>query len=199
MSSDFVCAEDGAQVAIVNTCSVTKSAISKNKRIINKAKKENPKAKIILTGCWPKVYDVRAEELGVDFIFRVGEEDALVKEIFNFQFFPPQRDPAKAVAISKQLSSNNFQLKSNCDVARTNNDKSRYFIKIQDGCEQYCSYCVIPYARGKLKSRPEKEVIDEIKSAVDGGFREVVLSGIHIGLYGKDMDKNQKSKIKMTM
>ena len=64
-------------------------------------------------------------------------------------------------------------------------ERARYFIKIQDGCEQFCSYCIIPYTRGKLKSRGEEEVICEIEQAVKAGYREVVLSGIHLGLYGK--------------
>ena len=176
ISSGLKCSKENADFAIINTCSVTKLAISKNKRMVNVARKENPKAKIILTGCWPKVYDVRAEDLGVDYVFRVGEEKKLIKEIFNFQF------------------SNNFQL-NNCAIKRSSDDKSRYFIKIQDGCEQYCTYCVIPYARGKLKSRLEKEVLNEIKEAVEAGFREVILSGVHIGLYGKDI-KSQKLKVK---
>jgi len=67
------------------------------------------------------------------------------------------------------------------------NDKARYFIKIQDGCEQFCSYCIIPYARGKIQSRSVNEIIDEIKAAIEAGFKEFVLTGIHLGLYGKDL------------
>ena len=186
MSAGFVCADSGAQVAIINTCSVTKSAIRKNKQIANKAKKENPGAKIILTGCWPKVYDVRAGDLGVDYVFRAGEEQKLVDKIKNFK-----------TSNSKQVQNSKSEIQKICYTDNNSKNRSRYFIKIQDGCEQYCSYCVIPYARGKLKSRPEEEVIGEIKNAVDAGFREIVLSGVHIGLYGKDFNQIQSSKLKI--
>lgn len=190
MSAGFVYADSGAQVAIINTCSVTKSAIRKNKQIANKAKKENPRAKIILTGCWPKVYDVRVGDLGVDYVFRAGEEQKLVNKIKNFK-----------TSNSKQVQNSKSEIKKICYTDNNNKNRSRYFIKIQDGCEQYCSYCVIPYARGKLKSRPEKEVIGEIKNAADAGFREIVLSGVHIGLYGKDKkvkSNNFSHKVSLT-
>jgi threonylcarbamoyladenosine tRNA methylthiotransferase MtaB len=184
LSSGLKFTEKNAQVAIINTCSVTKSAISKNKRMISRAKKENSRAKIILTGCWPKVYDVCAEDLGVDYVFRTGE-DKLAEKISKLQFL-----------ISNKIPNSKFQIPKNCLNSECLHNKSRYFIKIQDGCEQYCTYCVIPYARGKLKSRSEKEIIDEINNAVKVGFREVVLSGIHIGLYGKDF-KTQSAKLKV--
>jgi threonylcarbamoyladenosine tRNA methylthiotransferase MtaB len=154
--------------------------------MVSKARKENPSAKIILTGCWPKVYDIKAEDLGVDYVFRAWEEDELVEKISKLQFL-----------ISNKIPNSKFQIPKNCVIKHNLIDKSRYFIKIQDGCEQYCTYCVIPYARGKLKSRPEKEILEEIRKAVASGFREVVLSGVHIGLYGKDKKvESLKFKVK---
>jgi len=186
-AAGFAAANANAQVAIVNTCSVTKSAIRKNKQIINKAKKENPGAKIVLTGCWPKVYDVRAEDFGVDFVFKTGEEKELIGEIAKLKLSAKERS-AKTKSRAEDM----------CRADAVQGGRSRYFIKIQDGCEQYCTYCVIPYARGRLRSRPEEEVIGEIRKAVDSGFREIVLSGIHIGLYGQDFEKAQNSKFSAT-
>jgi len=122
----------------------------------------------------------------VDYVFRAGEEQKLVDKIKNFK-----------TSNSKQVQNSKSEIQKICYTDNNSKNRSRYFIKIQDGCEQYCSYCVIPYARGKLKSRPEEEVIGEIKNAVDAGFREIVLSGVHIGLYGKDFNQIQSSKLKI--
>jgi len=135
----LVAAAENADIAIINSCAVTQTAINKSRRMINKARKENPKAEIRLIGCWAKLK---------------GEK---IKKIID--------QPTQA------------------GLAMTG--RSRYFIKIQDGCEQFCSYCIIPYVRGKLKSRPEAEVTAEIKQAVKAGYGEIVLSGIHLGLYGE--------------
>jgi threonylcarbamoyladenosine tRNA methylthiotransferase MtaB len=155
-----------ADIAIINTCCVTKTAIHKGQRMLNKAKKENPIAKIILMGCWPQVYKNEINKNQVDLIWGVGEHKKLVKEILNLF-----------------LENKTLSLRSWVTDGVVCNDRSRYFIKIQDGCEQFCSYCIIPYARGKLKSRDETEVVKEIKEAIKLGYREIVLCGIHLGLY----------------
>jgi len=156
--------ETGADVAIINTCSVTKTAIRKDRRMVNKAKAENPKAKIVVMGCWPAVYG--KDIVSADTVWGAGKLDELVKQISNFQF--PIKVPSPNNIPNSQLQ------------------KSRYFLKVQDGCEQYCTYCVIPYARGKLKSRPANEILDEARKAVKQGYREIVLCGIHLGLYGAE-------------
>ncbi|MDD4271408.1 MAG: MiaB/RimO family radical SAM methylthiotransferase [Patescibacteria group bacterium] len=170
----FVAAKRNVNLAIVNSCAVTKTAIIKSGRMVARAKKENPKAKIALAGCWPKIEKVNIK--GVE----VG------KKILSFR--PPSRNPdfeaankTSGLSWLRQISRSDDEVKPAMTSGR-----SRYFIKIQDGCEQFCSYCIIPYTRGKLKSRGEKEIIAEIKQAVKNGYQEVVLSGIHLGLWGKD-------------
>ena len=96
--------------------------------------------------------------------------------------------------INKDIKQKNFKLK----ILNLKSKRSRYFIKIQDGCEQFCTYCIIPYARGRLKSRGKKEIINEIKQAVKIGYREVVLCGIHLGLFGQENTKTQKHKNGLT-
>ncbi|MFA6306368.1 MAG: MiaB/RimO family radical SAM methylthiotransferase [Patescibacteria group bacterium] len=161
----FITADKNADIAVINSCAVTKTAIIKSGRMVKLAKKENPKAKIVLAGCWPKTYGIK--NIAADFIIAKGEVGEAIKKIANrFSLF---KDKIFTPAIA--------------ELALTG--RTRYFIKIQDGCEQYCSYCVIPYARGKLISRGEKEIIREIERAVKAGYREIVLSGIHLGLYGK--------------
>lgn len=159
--------EQNADLVIVNTCAVTKTAISKAKRALNQARKENPKAKIILMGCWPKTYKEEMKDFEFDLLWPVGKTNKLVEKI-------------------KKMFNDNIERSESYNELLAKTDKSRYFIKVQDGCEQFCTYCVIPYARGKIKSRNPEEVIGEIKNAIKKGFQEIVLSGIHLGLYGTD-------------
>ena len=183
IGAGFMPVEQDADLAIVNTCTVTKTAIHKDKRMFNKARKENPRAKIVLMGCWvnaqmstrlhPRLRcsDVNSGQwpqisgLKADLVWGTGKPDELVKEILKF----------KSLFLEYNTIVNYQTVKE---------DRSRYFIKVQDGCEQFCSYCVIAYARGKLWSRPMAEIIDEIAGAVKKGYREIVLCGIHLGLYG---------------
>ena len=159
-----------ADLAIVNSCAVTKTAIRKGRQMQNKAKKENPEAKIILMGCWPEVYRDEIDLKNIDLVWGVGKINELIKKIQ--EKFPRGATPVDTgVAPLGNLVST---------------DKVRYFLKIQDGCEQFCSYCIIPYTRGKLKSRENTNVIQEVQEAVNVGFKEIVLSGIHLGLYGKE-------------
>lgn len=168
VSLGFGMGEKNIDLAIVNTCSVTNSAITKNREMIERARKENPGAKIILTGCWAKVYGKEAQLSGADYVCPLDGVGELAREIFS-------HEPDDFSCPSSELS-----------LRKRNKDRSRYFIKVQDGCEQYCSYCIIPYTRGKLKSRPAEEVVKEIKTAVGEGYKEIILSGIHLGLYGKE-------------
>jgi threonylcarbamoyladenosine tRNA methylthiotransferase MtaB len=151
---------------IVNSCSVTKSAIAKTRRAINSARKKQPQAKIFLIGCWPKVYGEGNLFSGADYVLSSREEKDILKAI---------------------IKKNSFIFKSD-GFLNTINERSRYFIKIQEGCNQFCSYCIIPFARGPLKSRSKNDIIKEVKMATESGFEEIVLSGIHLGLYSHNKD-----------
>ncbi len=160
--------KNNADVVIINTCTVTKIAIAKNKRMVNKARQENPRAKIIVMGCWPATDKIDQTELKVDVIVNGRNNASVLKEIKKLF----GNDQIKLIDRKNYLAAN---------------DKARYFITIQDGCEQFCSYCIIPFARGPIKSRPANEVVTEIKNAIAVGYHELVLSGIHLGQYGKDL------------
>ncbi|MEI7620743.1 MAG: radical SAM protein, partial [Candidatus Falkowbacteria bacterium] len=166
LSGGFKLVNKQAELAIINTCAVTKTAILKDKKTISLARKENPGAKIVVMGCWPKVYEVD------DSVELIGKGKK-VEEI------------AKMIKKMYRLDDKNNFSHSSCLIS-SNLDRSRYFIKIQDGCNQFCSYCIIPYTRGRLKSRPQSQVISEAKAAIASGYRELILSGIHLGLYGKE-------------
>ncbi len=170
--------EDSEEVglAIVNSCAVTKTSIAKGRRMFAAIGRENPNAKTVLLGCWAKIYPEEMKKIKADLIWEVGDHKKLVAEIKKFF-----------------VNLKNTQLNNECEklgslkiVPPGEGERSRYFLKIQDGCEQFCSYCIIPYSRGKLSSRPREEVLEEIRAAIEAGYREVVLCGIHLGLYGKE-------------
>ncbi|MFA5163494.1 MAG: tRNA (N(6)-L-threonylcarbamoyladenosine(37)-C(2))-methylthiotransferase MtaB [Patescibacteria group bacterium] len=159
----FMAVADRLDLVILNTCAVTLAAISKDKQALNKLKSDNKQAKLVVMGCWPKTYQ---PAIKADLVWGVGDLPKLVaqiKKIVKFSGF-------------KYLES-----------GLTVTDRSRYFLKVGDGCNQFCSYCVIPFARGRVKSRSEIELIQEARLAVKAGYREIVLSGIHLGLYGQDL------------
>jgi len=161
---------------IINSCSVTKNAILKARRLINVLKKNSPKAKIALIGCWPRIYKIN--DLDVDLISVSKEYEDIIDDFKN---------------IWPNFFSKNIQGKKYISYFNPIEDRSRYFIKVQDGCQQFCSYCIIPFARGPLNSRSSKEIIAEISRAVINGFEEIVLSGIHLGLYGQDFLKKKEN------
>jgi len=184
-AADFRWVKNNASLAIVNTCAVTQTAIRKDRKMIAKARKENPKARIIVAGCWPKVYKEADSEKSKNTVI-VRSERGLEKTIGEFcgrDMGNDNRTDGRGQVKDDEAMS--------CAKVISANDRARYSIKIQDGCEQFCSYCIIPYARGKMKSRPMAEVLKEIEVAVERGYGEVVLCGIHLGLYGKDF-RNEK-------
>ncbi len=165
---------EDVEFAIVNSCAVTKTSIRKGRRTLSLIRRDNPNAKIVLFGCWVKTYPEEMENIIADIIWPVGKLDELVQEI--------KKCFGNISGFKKELVKIN---------PPGEGEKSRYFIKIQDGCEQFCSYCIIPYSRGKLFSRPQEEVLKEIESASIAGYDEIVLCGIHLGLYGKE--KNSRT------
>lgn len=159
----FVFVNDKPDLVILNTCAVTLSAISKDRQALLNLKSHNPQAYLVVMGCWPKTYQ---PDLKADLIWGVGDLSNLVDEIKTLVKF-----------------SGAPHLESGLVLA----DRSRYFLKVGDGCNQFCSYCVIPFARGRVKSRSEIELVKEVRLAIKAGYQEIVLSGIHLGLYGQDL------------
>lgn len=173
-----------ADVYIINTCTVTNIADRKSRQMLHKAKKENPDAVVVAVGCYVETgYDGVKKDECIDLAVGNNKKSEIV-DILN-TFFDAKTD-------DKFLGGS-----SRIDINKTNEYESmlltelpehtRAYIKIQDGCNQFCSYCVIPYARGRVRSRDMKEILLEIKGLVQKGCKEVVLTGIHIGSYGTDM------------
>ena len=172
--------EEKADIYVINTCTVTNMSDKKSRQMIRKAKQQNLKAIVVAVGCYAQVSKDKLQEIEeVDLILGNNEKKEIVKYVEEFE-------EQKIVHLEDVLHQKEF-----IDFGTTTNmDKTRAVIKVQDGCDRFCSYCIIPYARGRVKSRKLESVIKEIKSLVQNGVKEVVLTGIHIASYGKDFKED---------
>ena len=171
-SMDWSTTADGgaAEVCIVNTCTVTQKASMQSRQAIRKAIRSNPKARIIVTGCYAQTAPQEINNIkGIDEVVGHDEKaaiDRLITRNADADQKIPRIEPGPMPAAT----------------ART-----RPFVKIQDGCDAFCTYCIVPYARGRSRSMPPKNVLQRIEQLAQAGFHEVVLTGIHLGAYGHDL------------
>ena len=167
--------EDKADIYIINTCSVTNESDKKSRKMINRAKKNNPAAIIIVMGCYSQV---NAEDIDVDIVLGNKDKSKIV-EIIEEYIKTKQKKK-----IIYDLTKVDFE-----KMEITNFDShTRAFVKIQDGCNAFCSYRIIPYVRGRVRSKDPEDVIKEVTTLVEKGYKEIVLTGIHTGRYGTDIN-----------
>ncbi len=174
-------------VFIVNTCSVTNMADAKSRKIIKRMRKLNPDAILCVMGCYSQTNPEAKELEGIDILVGNGNKKDVISYIEDKLL---DKSIEKQVKILDILNTYEYE-----KLEVTTYDHSRAFVKIQDGCENFCTYCIIPYARGPIRSKPADDVIDELKRVTEEGYLEVVLAGIHTGKY-KDGDFNLTSLIK---
>ena len=170
---------DKADVYVINTCSVTNMADRKSRQMIHRAKKQNPDAIVIAAGCYVQtatIAGLKPEDFSCDIIIGNNKKNLLIEEIHKFETTRATEssiiDINDGVAEYEEFS--HFVPK----------EHTRAFIKIQDGCNQFCTYCIIPYARGRARSRDLNSILSEVTSWVEKGYKEIVLTGIHITSYG---------------
>lgn len=166
-----------ADVYIINTCTVTSMSDKKSRQMLRRAHALNPDAVIAAVGCFAQVSPEKAAEIeGVNLVVGNNMKHRIVELVESTQREGPQRHvkERKALAEYEELP------------VETYDDHTRAFLKIQDGCDQFCSYCIIPYARGPVRSRGLSEIVKEAKGFADRGFKEVVLTGIHLTSYGDE-------------
>ena len=169
-----------ADVYVINTCSVTSIGDRKSRQVIRKIRRNNPDAVIAATGCYAQVAPEELEKMGdVDVIVGHQNRNKIV------DYIEEAGKSEKTVNAVKDIMS--MREYENLTVDPEGEVKARAFVKVQEGCDNYCTFCIIPYARGRLKSRKQEDAVDEIKKLVEKGYREVVLTGIHLGNYGKDL------------
>ncbi len=171
--------EEYADVYVINTCTVTNLGDRKSRQMIRRARKNNADAIIAVVGCYAQT---AAEE---------------VSSIEGVNIIIGTKDRTRIIALIEQIQDKGQQINAVQDIMQakdfedlqisTFKDKTRAFLKIQEGCNQFCSYCIIPYARGPIRSRKPADVLTEVQKLTDAGFKEVVFTGIHIASYGKDI------------
>ena len=175
-----------ADVYIINTCTVTNIAERKSRQMLHRAKKQNPDAVVVAAGCYVQA---AAEELkadlAVDVIIGNNKKQDLVPILE--EYFKDKSDSSHVIEISE---THEYERLSIHKIA----DHTRAFLKIQDGCNQFCSYCIIPYTRGRVRSRRPDEVVAEVRELAAAGYQEVVLTGIHLSSYGVDFKEEEKKE-----
>ncbi|SHP89502.1 (dimethylallyl)adenosine tRNA methylthiotransferase [Mycobacteroides abscessus subsp. abscessus] len=171
--------ESTSDVYVINTCTVTNTGDKKSRQVIRRAIRKNPDAVICVTGCYAQTSPAEIMAIpGVDIV--VGTQDR-VKMLEYIERFKEERQPINAVG---NIMKN--RVYEELDVPAFT-DRTRASLKIQEGCNNFCTFCIIPWARGLMRSRDPKEVIRQAQQLVDAGYKEIVLTGIHTGGYGEDM------------
>ena len=175
--------KDKADVYIINTCTVTNIADRKSRQMLHQAKKRNPDAIIAAVGCYVQAaQEELLEDSAVDIVVGNNKKSDIVSLVEKF------RESNLKEELITDINTENEYEKLNLSSTF---EKTRAFIKIQDGCNRFCSYCIIPYVRGRVRSRDEEEIIEEIENLVKMGYKEFVLTGIHISSYGSDKLKQE--------
>lgn len=181
--------EEYADVYLINTCSVTNMADKKSRQMIHRAKRNNPNAVVVACGCYVQA---KADELKADNTIDILISNNKKKDVALIISEYLRKTECNSFAdISKEYDSfvdisREYEYER-INITKTNNH-TRAYVKIQDGCNQFCSYCIIPYVRGRIRSRSEQDIISEINDLAANGVKEVVLTGIHISSYGKDKE-----------
>ncbi len=177
--------EEAADVYVINTCSVTNIAERKSRQMLHRAKKRNPHSVVVAVGCYVQTSKEQVlQEAAVDILIGNNKKHEL-PELLE-RFFAQRENAAYPENFSSVADIDGNLSYETLSVNRTA-ERTRVFIKVQDGCNQFCSYCIIPYARGRVRSREITDVLKEVASLAANGYREVVLTGIHLSSYGVDL------------
>ena len=169
---------DVADIYIVNTCTVTNIADRKSRQMLRRVKEINPEAVLVATGCYAQVGKEELEKIDdIDMIIGNNEKKDIVEIIENYC------NEKNAIITDVMHKKEYVEFGTT-----TYTEKTRAVVKIQDGCDRFCSYCIIPYARGRVRSRKLENIVAEVEQIVDNGIQEIVITGIHIASYGKDFN-----------
>lgn len=192
----FVVREDDyADAYVINTCTVTNLADRKSRQYIRRMKRVNPKSLIAVTGCYAQVKPEEVSAIdGVDIVVGINEKHNLIRYVEDFvsaEAIHGTEDSASALgagaASCHVLSYDEMKEYQSDGIVTSMESRTRAYIKIQEGCNRFCSYCIIPFARGPVRSRPKKEILQEAKTLISKGFKEIILTGINTALYGEDL------------
>lgn len=183
----------GADVYVINTCTVTNIADRKSRQMLHKAKKMNPDAVVVACGCYVQAAgEALKKDEAIDIVIGNNKKQNLL-EILAAYWEEQQDADVNIIDINHTKEYEELKIEKTAEHTRA-------YMKIQDGCNQFCTYCIIPYARGRVRSRRPEAVLEELHKLADAGYKEVVLTGIHLSSYGTDFEKhNQNDENKGTM
>lgn len=174
--------KEGADIYIINTCTVTNMADRKSRQMLHRARKMNPDAIIVAAGCYVQTKD-EEEKLDecIDIVIGNNRKKDIVEILEEYE--------GKKQTVQKDvIDINHTKEYEELHLSKTA-EHTRAYLKVQDGCNQFCTYCIIPYARGRVRSRRKEDVVEEVKNLVKNGYQEVVLTGIHLSSYGVDFEE----------
>ena len=184
---------EGADIYIINTCTVTNIADRKSRQMLHRARKMNPDAVVVAAGCYVQAQDGKEVDPCIDIVLGNNHKKDLIKILEEYDL---KRKAEKAgtdcaekayPAVAEIEDINQTHEYEKLHLTKPG-DHTRAYIKVQDGCNQFCTYCIIPYARGRVRSREQTDVVSEVKSLAANGYKEIVLTGIHLSSYGIDFD-----------
>lgn len=180
---EIVSFEEQADVYIINTCTVTNIADRKSRQMLHKARKQNPDAIVVAAGCYVQTSLEQAKkDLAIDIIIGNNCKSNILEILNDFQEKKERQD--RWIDIGKTKEYESMEL----GVIR---EHTRVYLKVQDGCNQFCTYCIIPYARGRIRSLQKEQAVSQVKKLAKEGYREIVLTGIHLSSYGKDLEERE--------
>ena len=178
--------QEKADYYIINSCTVTNQAASKSRKRVRRAKRRNPDAKVVMVGCYPQAFTDEVEEIEeIDYIIGSSGKKNIVELL-------EKKENEDNIFLNQLKDFENINSFEDMHLNQLS-ERTRANVKIEDGCNQFCSYCIIPYARGPIKSRKSNSIISEIKKLINKGVKEIVLTGTHLGKYG--LDRNEKSQL----
>ena len=177
---------EGADIYIINTCTVTNIADRKSRQMLHRARKMNPDAIVVAAGCYVQAQAEHGEvDPCIDIVIGNNKKQDLLTILKEYE---KEYEKETDIVRKEVIDINHTKQYEDLHLSRTR-EHTRAYIKVQDGCNQFCSYCIIPYARGRVRSRSLEDVVREVKGLAENGYKEVVLTGIHLSSYGVDIQK----------
>ena len=182
--------EEKADVYIINTCSVTNVADKKSRQMLHRAKAKNPEALVVAAGCYAQAAGEKLlEDTTIDLVIGNNKKAELVQLLEERLAGREPQDAVIDISAAQEYEALHIERQA---------DHTRAFIKVQDGCNQFCSYCIIPYTRGRVRSRRPEDVEEEVRTLAEKGYQEIVLTGIHLSSYGTDFKEEPQDLLELT-
>ena len=182
--------DSDADIYIVNTCTVTNIADRKSRQMLHRARKMNPDAVVVAAGCYVQAQEGKVDSC-IDIVLGNNKKKDLIRILDEYRKSRAESGREKEILPDVELEDIGHTKEYESLNLTRPGDHTRAYIKVQDGCNQFCTYCIIPYARGRVRSRSMEDVTEEVRTLAENGYKEVVLTGIHLSSYGIDFDKER--------